>query len=211
MYIYIYPYISWLYIFIYTSIQVPKHQPPYLKKKTPTDQTTGVDRKRKMPAEEATVESLGGVNDISGWWQLKHFLFSSLPGEMIQFDEHIFQMGWFNHQLVSFSVLRFFWCHQIAACLLVMRVLRSYKDLKPRYFFLNAVKGISRNVRMVSGQIIATSQGLTPKGSWGREIPLFQANLGGWNSIIWPDMLQWQVFFLCGIRDPHDTTGNSLV
>ena len=22
------------------------------------------------------------------------------PGEMIQFDEHIFQMGWFNHQPV---------------------------------------------------------------------------------------------------------------
>ena len=29
----------------------------------------------------------------------KYFLFSSLPGEMIQFDDHIFQMGWFNHQL----------------------------------------------------------------------------------------------------------------
>ena len=29
----------------------------------------------------------------------KHFLFSPLLGEMIQFDEHIFQMGWFNHQL----------------------------------------------------------------------------------------------------------------
>ena len=29
----------------------------------------------------------------------KHFLFSPLPGEMIQFDEHIFQPGW-NHQLV---------------------------------------------------------------------------------------------------------------
>ena len=27
----------------------------------------------------------------------KYFLFSPLPGEMIQFDEHIFQMGWFNH------------------------------------------------------------------------------------------------------------------
>ena len=27
------------------------------------------------------------------------FLFSPLFGEMIQFDEHIFQMGWFNHQL----------------------------------------------------------------------------------------------------------------
>ena len=28
----------------------------------------------------------------------KHFLFSSLFEEMIQFDDHIFQMGW-NHQL----------------------------------------------------------------------------------------------------------------
>ena len=29
----------------------------------------------------------------------RDFLFLPLPGEMIQFDEHIFQMGW-NHQLV---------------------------------------------------------------------------------------------------------------
>ena len=29
---------------------------------------------------------------------LKHFLFSPLFGEDFQFDEHIFQMGWFNHQ-----------------------------------------------------------------------------------------------------------------
>jgi len=28
----------------------------------------------------------------------KHFLFSSLIGGDFQFDEHIFQMGWFNHQ-----------------------------------------------------------------------------------------------------------------
>ena len=29
------------------------------------------------------------------------FLFSPrIPGEMIQFDEHIFQRGWFSHQLV---------------------------------------------------------------------------------------------------------------
>ena len=33
----------------------------------------------------------------------KHFLFSPLPGEMIQFDEHIFQMGWFNQQLGLFQ------------------------------------------------------------------------------------------------------------
>ena len=30
----------------------------------------------------------------------KHFLFLPLPGEMIQFDEHIFQVGW-NHQPVN--------------------------------------------------------------------------------------------------------------
>ena len=29
----------------------------------------------------------------------KYFLCSTLPGNMIQFDEHMFQMGWFNHQL----------------------------------------------------------------------------------------------------------------
>ena len=30
---------------------------------------------------------------LTRWWQLKNVLFSSLFGEMIQFDEHIFQMG----------------------------------------------------------------------------------------------------------------------
>ena len=27
----------------------------------------------------------------------EYVLFSSLPGGMIQFDEHIFEMDWFNH------------------------------------------------------------------------------------------------------------------
>ena len=30
----------------------------------------------------------------------KYFLFSTLFGEDSQFDEHIFQVGWFNHQLM---------------------------------------------------------------------------------------------------------------
>ena len=36
-------------------------------------------------------------------WQLKYFFWIFTPkiGEMIQFDEHLFQMGWFNHQLDS--------------------------------------------------------------------------------------------------------------
>ena len=39
----------------------------------------------------------------------KYFLFSPRKlGKMIQFDAHIFQMGWFNHQLVILDNL-----HQI--------------------------------------------------------------------------------------------------
>ena len=39
------------------------------------------------------------------------FLFSSLLGEDSHFDEHMFQGGWFNHQLVTRSVngICFFW------------------------------------------------------------------------------------------------------
>ena len=33
----------------------------------------------------------------------KYFLFSPLFGEDSEFDEHIFQLGWFNHQLDSMS------------------------------------------------------------------------------------------------------------
>ena len=30
---------------------------------------------------------------------LRFFMFTPIFGEMIQIDEHIFQTGWFNHQL----------------------------------------------------------------------------------------------------------------
>ncbi len=49
---------------------------------------------------------------------------------------------------------------------------------------------------IISGQIIATSHDLTSKGSWGREIPLLQGNLGWWNIIIWPDNYNIIVFVL---------------
>ena len=40
----------------------------------------------------------------------KYFVFLPLPREMIQFDEHIFQMGWFNHQLDThrFNIFPYF-------------------------------------------------------------------------------------------------------
>ena len=34
------------------------------------------------------------------WWFHIFFIFSPIPGEMIQSDEHIFQMGWFNHHFL---------------------------------------------------------------------------------------------------------------
>ena len=41
--------------------------------------------------------------DVIIWLVVSNiFLFLPLLGEMIQFDEHIFQMGWFNHQLVIY-------------------------------------------------------------------------------------------------------------
>ena len=33
-------------------------------------------------------------------------IFTPNLGEVVQFDEHIFQMGWFNHQLASFFALQ---------------------------------------------------------------------------------------------------------
>ena len=44
-----------------------------------------------QPLSPSKLTELGGGNS-------NIFYFSSLPGEMIQFDEHMFQMGW-NHQL----------------------------------------------------------------------------------------------------------------
>ena len=38
-------------------------------------------------------------------------------------------------------------------------------------------------------QYMWISNYLTAKGSWGRDIPLFQWNLGWWNIIFWPDWL----------------------
>ncbi len=40
---------------------------------------------------------------ITGWWfQIFFLIFTPKIGEMIQIDEHIFQLGW-NHQLEKVS------------------------------------------------------------------------------------------------------------
>ena len=43
--------------------------------------------------------------DIPRWWFQIFFIFT--PGEMIHFDEHIFQMGWSHHLAFAFFFRRF--------------------------------------------------------------------------------------------------------
>ena len=45
---------------------------------------------------QTTISTMNSSSFLGGG--LEYFLFSPLPGDMIQFDEHIFEMGWFNHQ-----------------------------------------------------------------------------------------------------------------
>ena len=37
------------------------------------------------------------INNLLGGGLLHFFIFTPIPGERIQFDDYIFQMGWFNH------------------------------------------------------------------------------------------------------------------
>ena len=48
----------------------------------------------------------GRTWDMAGWWQLKYFLFSQLPGEMIQFD-YIMFFRWVEttNQLIAYRIL----------------------------------------------------------------------------------------------------------
>ena len=54
--------------------------------------------KSRFPALETLVY-------LGGFIQPFFFVSTPIPGEISQFDEHILQMGWFNHHLVN--VFRF--------------------------------------------------------------------------------------------------------
>ena len=49
---------------------------------------------------------------ITSWW-FQIFIFSTLPGEMIRFDEYFFQLGW-NHQLGQFDLFVGMSCFEIS-------------------------------------------------------------------------------------------------
>ena len=94
-----------------------KHQAVDLQLETgPLAQYSRKDRLKRAVRDTQRVRfplvrKLGGLMgcNVNNWGEVHHelvggfkyFSCSPLPlfGEMIQFDDHIFQMGWFNHQL----------------------------------------------------------------------------------------------------------------
>ena len=73
--------------------------------------------------------------DLGGGFKCFFFIFTPKPGEIIQFDEHVFQMGWFNRHLVI-GWFSFF----LTWILFVKYMFNSNFPLflkKPRVFFFN--------------------------------------------------------------------------
>ena len=62
------------------------------------------------------------------------FVFIPIPGEMIQFDQHVFQMGWFNHQLRAMILGSF-----EENCTFLSAV-------DPKFQFLNVQKYLNQNL-----------------------------------------------------------------
>ena len=51
------------------------------------------------PPDQTSESILEYLRDkVTRWWFQEFFIFTPKIGEMIQFDKHIFQVGWFNHQ-----------------------------------------------------------------------------------------------------------------
>jgi len=78
-----------------------------------------------MKPKNHPIEKENHLNQTSISWVLLSNIFYFHPtwGFMIQFDEHMFQMGWFNHQLAIFGcraeglrpqfILRFYAGHPV--------------------------------------------------------------------------------------------------
>ena len=62
------------------------------------------------------------------------FFFSPILGEMIQFDEHIFEMGWFNHQLVVICNILMFDVHIQNRIVVPTKSTNKQKQERPKPF-----------------------------------------------------------------------------
>ena len=58
----------------------------------------------QMKVNIRSIHGWYGLYMLSRWWLWNMFLFLPLLGDMIQVDEHSFQMGGWNHQRVIYSI-----------------------------------------------------------------------------------------------------------
>ena len=85
---------------------------------------------------------------FSRWWFHIFLEFSPLLGEMMQFDEHIFQMGWFNHQPYKvFGIFTWICLFCLAWLLLIGWLLYLYLSIHWSLSPLNPQKYLSRNMQ----------------------------------------------------------------
>ena len=79
-------------------------------------------------------------------------MFTPIFGEMIQFDDHIFQQGWFNHQLVNIEQDLFF-----LACLFLF---------ESTMFLLQRFSGLSGKISLSALSDVLKNAGSEAQESW---------------------------------------------
>ena len=83
------------------------------------------------------------------WWFHIFFIFSPIPGEIIQSDEHIFQMGWFNHHFCIDATLgrQVKMTPEKLACAVFIPCIYRWNMMKPQ-FWLNKHRGTHIHIRI---------------------------------------------------------------
>ena len=121
-------------------------------------------------------------HSLTRWWFQIFFIFTPNLGEMIQFDEHILQMGWFNHH----SAWHLVTCVMVGIFFSIwqpQKLGEGHRRTNRQPSTLGQQKGGGFSVSQIYVKIKFY---LTPKGIafWKGPSPYFEWNLGWWNLII---------------------------
>ena len=74
---------------------------------------------------------------LSGWWFQILFIFTPILGEMIRFDVHIFQLGWFKHQLETLWPNCLTGCRVYNSCQYTLLLYYVFEDILRTFFTLS--------------------------------------------------------------------------
>ena len=125
-------------------------------------------------------------------WNIFYF-HPCLSREMIQFDAHIFQMGWFNHQLenLSLSFLQKLACLNLNLCQASFQVLcLSLNGITLNSHFVGNGTGnpkVAWHMAVKNRLRLFPFPGVDGDGCWSFwVVQLFQCNMGeAWRSLYW--------------------------